>query len=149
MGEPEQGNGRTMTERSAAQILVVDDDIQFRRFVVRVLESNGFAVIQADGFQAAIQLIETDIQIDLLISDVALGAGRPHGVSLGNMAKLRRPNLKIIYISGSVDVHLAAQFGRAAAVLEKPFVARALTETIEKVLALDAGLTHDSKDTEG
>ena len=121
----------------ATQVLVVDDDTQFRRFVVRALRASGFSVIEASGFHSAISLIEEGVRADLMIADVQLGIGSPHGVSLGNMAQLRRSNLKIIYMSGSVDLRLAAQFGDAAAILQKPFVAAALIQTVTQVLGSD------------
>jgi hypothetical protein len=123
-----------MDDRRARHVLVVDDDPAFRRFVARALEGNGFCVTPAEGFAPAIEIIEQDQTIDLLITDVGLGAGNPHGVTLCNMARLRRRHLKAILMSGSYDVQHAAQYGDPVAVLQKPFTAARLVETVTAAL---------------
>jgi len=123
-----------MDDRGARHVVVVDDDPAFRRFVVRALEGHGFRVTPAEDFAPAIAIIERDQTIDLLITDVGLGPGNPHGVTLGNMARLRRRHLKVILMSGSYDVQRAAQYGDPVAVLQKPFTAAHLIETVRSAL---------------
>ena len=94
----------------------------------------GFRVTPAEDFAPAIEIIERDQTIDLLITDVGLGPGNPHGVTLGNMARLRRRHLKVILMSGSYDVQRAAQYGDPVAVLQKPFTAAHLIETVRSAL---------------
>ncbi|HEU0218630.1 MAG TPA: response regulator [Stellaceae bacterium] len=123
-----------MDDRGARHVVVVDDDPAFRRFVARALEGSGFRVTPAGDFAPAIEIIEQDQTIDLLITDVGLGPGSPHGVALGNMARLRRRHLKVILMSGSYDVERAAQYGDPVAVLQKPFTATRLIETVTLAL---------------
>jgi CheY-like chemotaxis protein len=123
-----------MNEQSVAHLLVVEDDAAFRRFVVRALESGGFRVTAAENFAAAIKVIEQGDRVDLLISDVGLGPGEPHGIALGNMAQLRRSHLKIIYITGSYDPQLVNQYGAPTAVLQKPFTAETLIAAVTAAL---------------
>jgi two-component system, cell cycle sensor histidine kinase and response regulator CckA len=103
-----------MSDIEHRHVVVVDDTASFRKFVVRVLEGQHFRVSAAGDFASAIDLIEREDRIDLLIADLALGPDSPHGVSLCNMAQLRRRRLKVILMSGSFDVQHAAQYVNTA-----------------------------------
>jgi len=118
-------------------ILVVEDNASYRRIVVRLLERAGFAVSEAPDFAQAMKVIEGPLPLDLLLSDIGLGAGAPHGFSIGSIARARRPALPIIYMTGGED---AAQFSLNAGdsiVLRKPFSADQLIATIRQALAGD------------
>ena len=54
------------------------------------------------------EAIEQAEAIDLMIADIGLWPGAPHGVALGNMAQRRLNGLKIIYMSGTLDAQWAA-----------------------------------------
>src|SRR5712692_2788725 len=123
-----------MTEPPVTHVLIVEDDESFRRFVVRVLAGKGLRVTAAEDFESAIAIIERTEPVHLMICDVGLWPGKPHGIALGNMAQLRRSGLKVIYMSGSYDVRWAAPYGDAAAVLQKPFTAKELVEAVMGVL---------------
>ncbi len=123
-----------MGERAVSHVLIVEDDEAFRRFVVRALEGHGYRITAAEDFEAAIGVIERTEPVHLLIADVSLWPGSPHGVALGNMAQLRRGSLKVIYMSGTYDMDWVAPYGDAAAVLQKPFTAKELVDTVRAVL---------------
>ncbi len=101
-------------------MVVVDDDPFFLRSVVRVLQRQQLRVSPAESFSSAIEIIENDESVDLLLTDVGLGRDSPHGVVLSNMARLRRHHLKIILMSGSYDVKQIAAFANGPVVLQKP-----------------------------
>lgn len=123
-----------MDSTAGKRILVVEDDPAFRRLVVRMLETAGFAVIPAEDFASAITVIESPTPIDLLLADVAMPAGTPHGLSIGRMAELRRSNLKVIYMSGNLDVSELARYNTGDRLLQKPFTQRQLTDAIAELL---------------
>lgn len=123
-----------LTEQKPRHVVVVDDDPMFLRFVVRVLENQHFRVSAAEGFSSAIKIIESDEPVDLLLTDVGLGQGSPHGVVLTNMARLRRHRLKVILMSGSYDVRQVAEYAGSATVLQKPFVAQQLIDAVTAAL---------------
>lgn len=109
-----------LSERKAAHVVVVDDDPFFLRSIVRVLEKQQLRVSPVDNFAAAIEIVESDEPIDLLVTDIGLGRDSPHGVVLSNMARLRRHRLKVILMSGSYDIGRIAEYANAPVVLPKP-----------------------------
>lgn len=122
-----------MSDCEHRHVVVVDDTPSFRGFVVRALKARHFRVSDAGDSASAIAILERQ-PVDLLIADVALGPDSAHGVSLCNMAQLRRGRLKVILMSGSYDVQQIAQFANPAAVLQKPFTAAQLIDAVSMAL---------------
>jgi CheY-like chemotaxis protein len=119
----------------ARHILVVEDDESYSRLVKRMLESAGFHVTLARDFVAALHVIEGTEAVDLLLADINMPPGSPHGLSIGLMAASKRHDLKIVYMSGSVDPAQVARFAPQAKLLRKPFAMQELMEVIGATLA--------------
>lgn len=115
-----------------AHIAVVEDDPQYRRLVVRMLEVAGYRATAADGFTAALSVIEGTEPVDLLLADIGMPAGSPHGLSIGKVAQLRKPGLKVLYMSGSDPSGYL--FARGESVLRKPFGSTELLAAIQAAL---------------
>jgi DNA-binding NtrC family response regulator len=122
-------------EQRDASILVIEDDEAFRRVVVTILERGGFKVLPVRDFAAAIEIIESDVRIDLLLTDVGMPAGTPHGLSIAQMAKTRRPRLKVLYMSGSYDARQIGAMLDGALFLSKPFRPERLIQSVETALS--------------
>src|SRR5689334_14234359 len=58
--------------RQEAKILVVDDDVDVKELAMSCLESLGYTVLSADGGQTAINFVERDPTIDLVLIDIAM-----------------------------------------------------------------------------
>jgi DNA-binding response OmpR family regulator len=81
-------------------ILLVDDDLELRDVVVAILAEPGYTVLAAaDGYEALRILV--DRSVDLLITDVKMPG--ISGFELARQAKLMRPNLHVIYVSGQAS----------------------------------------------
>jgi two-component system, NtrC family, sensor kinase len=87
------------TPGSPARILVVDDDVVFGETTARVLRTAGFDVSLAPDHRLALEDIESTRPIDLLITDIVM-PDRVNGIALSRMAQMRRPGLKVIYLTG-------------------------------------------------
>ncbi len=124
-----------MSEDRELRILVIEDDDAFRRVVVHILQRGRFKVTAVPDFTAAIEIIESDEPIDLLLTDVGMPTGTPHGVSIAQMARSRRPRLKILYMSGSYDAAKIKSVIDGAQFLPKPFLPEQLIRAVEAVLA--------------
>ena len=111
-------------------ILVADDDRQLLDIVAEILAEPGYTVLTAaDGFEAV--RILADRHVDLMIADINMPG--LDGLQLGLQAKVMRPGLHIVFISGKhPDAH-APNFGR---VISKPIRAAALIELVRQEMAV-------------
>ena len=123
-----------MTEDPALHILVVEDDDGYRRLVSRMLTKVGYRVTAAEDFATAIKVIDSPEPIDLLLTDIGMPAGTPHGLSIGKVAEFRRQGLKVLYMTGAHDLANFAQFGPDVTVLRKPFTAAELAAAVAQAL---------------
>jgi DNA-binding NtrC family response regulator len=120
---------------TAKHILVIEDDEGYRRLVKNMLEAADFRVTTAGDFTSAMQVIESEEPLDLLLADVQLPTKTPHGLAIGLMTKKKRPGLATIYMTGSFDAEKFAELTQGAKVLAKPFTAAQLVGTIYAALA--------------
>ena len=81
------------------RVLLVEDDAEVREVVRRFLLALGCTVaVAASGEQALLEL-ESGAEFDLLLSDIALGAGM-RGTRLAELAQQRLPRLAVLLMSG-------------------------------------------------
>ncbi len=81
-------------------ILLVEDEAPVRGLAQSILEENGYRVIEADCGSAALALWEKQgSNIDLVLTDLIMPGGIS-GRDLADTLRKRRPNLKIVYMSG-------------------------------------------------
>jgi CheY-like chemotaxis protein len=80
-------------------ILLVDDDKIFGEAIGQTLRNAGFQVTIAADFRAALQVLEAAGRLDLLLADIVMPSG-VNGLALSRMARLRRPDLKVVYMTG-------------------------------------------------
>lgn len=81
------------------RILFVDDDQVFREALSAVLQSVGYQVRLAPDFRLALEILESSEPIDLFLVDIVM-PDRVNGLALARMARLRRPDIKVVYLSG-------------------------------------------------
>ena len=84
---------------SRTRILLVDDDQICGDATARVLRAAGFEVYLAPDHRLALEDLESTRPIDLLITDIVMPE-RVNGIALSRMAQMRRPGLKVIYLTG-------------------------------------------------
>jgi DNA-binding NtrC family response regulator len=114
--------------------MLVEDDEAFSYLVQRGIVAAGHEVSSfADGL-GALTSLESGVEIDLLVTDLRLPSGTPNGVSLGQMASLRRPALKIVYMTAFADVAAAARDNAPKVVLKNDDGSKVLA-AIESALA--------------
>jgi CheY-like chemotaxis protein len=81
-----------------AAVLVVDDDPDVLATVAKIIEQSGHKVATAASGLAALAVLDEDKPIDLLLTDVIMPG--LNGFNLARMAHLRRPSLKVLYLTG-------------------------------------------------
>jgi CheY-like chemotaxis protein len=82
----------------APRIVLVDDDAAFAAATAKALRNRGFEVFVAAGYRPALEEFESPRRVDLLISDIVMPQ-QINGLALSRMARMRRPDLKIIYVT--------------------------------------------------
>jgi CheY-like chemotaxis protein len=115
-----------------AHILFVDDDPVFRETTSKVLRDAGFEVNSAEDFRLALELLEKPQPVDLLVTDIVMPQ-RVNGLALARMARMRRPGLKILYLTG-YDLP-GAEREALGTVLHKPIDNDALIAAVERAIA--------------
>lgn len=126
----------TKSEDAKPTILLVEDDDHVRVLLHNSLKKRGHQVIEArDGEEALMQADFHEGTIDLLISDVVMP--RTNGVTLARELVRRRPETKLLLISGCpddvADIQDLVKIG--AHYVQKPFSQRDLVARAEAILS--------------
>lgn len=129
IAEPEAVRGGDET------ILVVEDNPDVLRVVVRQLRSLGYTTIEAKDAFEAMDILRGDAAIDLLFTDVVM----PHGMSgleLGTESSRLRPNLKVLFTSGfpSASFSSAPELEGKIQLLSKPYRKLDLARSVRAIL---------------
>jgi CheY-like chemotaxis protein len=125
--------GGTSDTVAGKWILVVDDDEVFRDTTASILRSAGYQVHSAPDYRLALEILERGEPIDLLILDIVM-PNRVNGFALARMARLRRPTLKVIYISG-FDIPPATGEEALGPIIRKPLDNDQLLDEVASILA--------------
>jgi len=115
-------------------ILIVEDTASVRMFVNELLVDNGYRCTQAVDVATALDILENDPSVDLLLSDVGL----PHmnGRELAERARVWRENLPVLFMTGYAENAINRQrfLGERMDMVIKPFKLNALLEKVRKML---------------
>ena len=119
-------------------MLIVDDEPTVRMLVTEILEDLGYTAIEAADSAAGLKVLQSDVRIDLLVTDVGLPGGM-NGRQMADAARVSRPDLKVLFITGYAENavlgngHLAP----GMAVLTKPFAMEAMAARIRSMIEGD------------
>lgn len=115
-------------------VLVVEDEPAVRNLAKTMLRRLGYEVISAENGPCAIRLLEAT-NVDLMLTDVDLPGG-VNGVSLAHEARLLRPDLAVLLMSGHPDkaLDLVRDAGEHYKLVAKPFESAELGEMIRATL---------------
>jgi CheY-like chemotaxis protein len=123
-------------------IMIVEDDEDLRSYLADVLRSLGYVVHTASNPSVALPLLEEQSRrIDLLITDVVMPG--MNGRELGRRAKMLRPALRVLYMTG-YSRNAVMHHGRleeGVELLQKPITQARLAERVRDVLDRSIG-TH-------
>ncbi|HUI98272.1 MAG TPA: PAS domain-containing protein [Xanthobacteraceae bacterium] len=116
-------------------ILLVEDEKDLRVLNARGLASRGYTVLQASNGVEAIEALERhDGDIDLVVSDVVMP--EMDGPALLKELRRRRPDLKIIFVSGYAEEAFATNRPEGQhEFLPKPFSLKTLVAKVKETIA--------------
>ena len=113
---------------------MVEDEASVRGMVIEVLADLGYAAHEAGDAASALQLVDSGIHLDLLVTDVGLPGTNGH--QLAEMVRARRPGLKVLFVTGYArPAEVRGEFLDVGMdMLTKPFAIEALARKIEDML---------------
>ncbi|MFT3801547.1 MAG: PAS domain-containing protein [Burkholderiaceae bacterium] len=111
-------------------ILVIEDDDVVRELLVQALSELSFDVLQASDGPQGLDILRGRQRIDLLLSDIGLPG--LNGRQVADAARVQRPNLKVLFMTGYAEVAATANgFLRPGmALIAKPFAIEVLTARV-------------------
>ncbi|CCW18310.1 hypothetical protein EBBID32_26610 [Sphingobium indicum BiD32] len=116
-------------------ILVIDDEASVRSLIVDVLTDGGYHVIEAADGPTGLKVLESDLRIDLLITDVGLPGGM-NGRQVADAGRVYRPELKILFITGYAENAVIGNglLGQGMHVITKPFGIDAIASKVRDMI---------------
>ena len=115
-------------------VLVVDDEPSVREFSRHALTELGYRVLEADGAEAALRLLDAHPEVTLLFTDVVMP--EVNGRQLADRARERRPDLKVLFTTGytrNAVVHNGV-LDPGVHLIGKPFTVEDLAQRVRAVL---------------
>ena len=114
-------------------VLLVDDEEAVRETLQEMLESLEVQVRVASTPSDALEIVrEGGHAIDVLLTDVVMP--EMNGRRLAEEVREVSPDVKVLYMSGYSDDHLAEGLGESARFLRKPFRRSALVECLAQLV---------------
>ncbi len=126
---------RQGTRGGTETLLLVEDEPQVRESVRRLLESQGYTVLEAQNGEDALQLYDRNAAgIDLVVTDVTMPG--ISGYELVQRLRSRAPGLRVLFMSGYADRAPASNGGISTGTgfVQKPFDVKTLMQRVREVL---------------
>jgi PAS domain S-box-containing protein len=114
-------------------VLVVDDEPTVRMLVGEVLRELGYSTIEAADGASGLRILQSQAQVDLLVTDVGLPGGID-GRQLADRARATRPALKVLFITGYAGGAAIGALEPGMQLMTKPFAMKALASRIRDML---------------
>ena len=116
-------------------VLVIDDETSVRMLMADVLSEAGYRVLRASDGRSGLKTLESDVRIDLLITDVGLPGGL-NGRQVAEAALAKRPKLKVVFVTGYAENAVVGNglLGPGMAIITKPFAMTALASRVREIL---------------
>ena len=114
-----------------AQIVIVHDEPKFADATLAALRGAGYDAIAIMDSMSGIDALEHPKHIELLITRVRFPSGTPNGAALARMARLKRPDIKVLFAAfPEVQVYTEG----LGEFLPRPLSTDELLETVGRML---------------
>jgi DNA-binding NtrC family response regulator len=115
-----------------APVLVAHDDKATRDLAVATLGAAGIETVGFDDPIAALDAIETNSRVRVLVTRVDFGSGKLNGVALARMLRVKRPGAKVLFVALPSNAHHAEGVGEFLPMpLEQPVL---LVDAVSRML---------------
>jgi DNA-binding NtrC family response regulator len=120
-----------------ATILLVEDDEILREIIEFTLQEEGYDVVATGNSMVALDLLDSR-QIDLVITDIVMPVGQPHGIAVARMAWTQNNRVPLILMTS--DPSLAKEGDTLPAeIFIKPIDMGKLLKTTARMLGSKGG----------
>jgi two-component system cell cycle sensor histidine kinase/response regulator CckA len=117
-------------QKGRKTVLVVDDEPSLLEFIKNVLSPKKYRLLFAETGEEAQELLNDEANIDLMITDIMLPELKGH--ELAKYARKKRPQLKIMYMSGIMCPSIP---GEDSSNLDKYFLMKPFTPSrLKKII---------------
>jgi PAS domain S-box-containing protein len=137
-GEDEEGYHVELGDEHRAErgevVLVVEDETAVRSLVVDVLEELGYQALEASDGPSGLKILQSKRRIDLLVTDIGLPG--LNGRQLADAARERRPDLKVLFMTGYAENATIANgfLDPSMSMITKPFAIDTLATRIRGMI---------------
>jgi CheY-like chemotaxis protein len=126
---------RTAKDNTTPTVLVVDDEALVRLVIADYLRDCGYRVFEAGGPEDAVAILDADLRIDVVLTDLEL-PGRSSGLELARWIRKRHPQIKVILSSGLYSAaELAGELCEAGPPIMKPYDSATVVQRIRGLMA--------------
>jgi CheY-like chemotaxis protein len=131
---PPTSQAEPETVIAGAVVLLVEDEAQVRHTAAEALRDLGYQVLEAANGLSALELLQNPRSwIDILVTAVGLPSGL-NGRQVADAARLIRPILPVLFITGYAGSILQDQLAPGMAMIGKPFNLKALASQISSMI---------------
>ena len=117
-----------------ATILIVEDEVFVRQSAEWTIEDIGYDTLVAEDLDGALAFLSGPGLIDALFVDIRLNKLRTGGYEIADQAMALRPNLRVLYTSGSpLCAEMTDRFVPGGRFLPKPYSPSQLGDSLEKL----------------
>ena len=107
--------------------------------VTEVLEDLGYTAIEAADGASGLKILESDVRLDLLVTDVGLPGGM-NGRQMADRARVIRSGLRVLFITGYAENAVVGHGNLEPGmhVLTKPFTMEALASRMKDMMTAES-----------
>jgi signal transduction histidine kinase len=129
---PSKSIGAPKRSAEGAVILLADDDIAVREVTASILRDLGHMVIEVGSGGGALDLLDRNAQIELVILDFAMPG--MNGMEVARQVRIKAPSCPVMFITGYADTSALGDIDDKQ-IVRKPFIGNELADKVQFALA--------------
>jgi CheY-like chemotaxis protein len=129
---PSESVGAPKRSAKGASILLVDDDSAVREVTASILRDLGHMVVEVSSGGGALDSLDRDSQIDLVILDFAMPG--MNGMAVARQVHTKMPSCPLLFITGYADTAALGDIDERQ-IVRKPFIGNELADKVQVALA--------------
>nr|WP_314624976.1 PAS domain S-box protein [uncultured Noviherbaspirillum sp.] len=126
--------GETQLSPDRETVLVVEDEQVVRSLIVDVLHELGYCALEAEDGPSGLAILQSSTTVDLLVTDIGLPG--LNGRQLADAARLLRPSLKVLFMTGYAENAAFANgfLEHGMEMITKPFAMERLAARVREIV---------------